>query len=117
MAEERAGCRGGDPLWYAPRLAGLECDVIPLLTTDAVSQFTLYTQLKQGNESDFEEAADIETARRLYDYFYRGLREAYNPERVKNGNFPAMMDGEWMNDGPVGFTFRSAHEAVRFCPL
>ncbi|OJJ82545.1 D-aminoacyl-tRNA deacylase [Aspergillus glaucus CBS 516.65] len=77
-----------------------------------VSQFTLYAQLNKGKQPDFHEAADVETARRLYDYFYQRLREAYKPERVKNGVFQAMMDVELKNDGPVGLDYRSDEEAV-----
>lgn len=79
---------------------------------ESVSQFTLYAQLNKGKQPDFHEAADVETARRLYDYFYQRLREAYKPERVKNGVFQAMMDVELKNDGPVGLDYRSDEEAV-----
>ncbi|KAF9891752.1 D-tyrosyl-tRNA(Tyr) deacylase [Aspergillus nanangensis] len=66
-----------------------------------VSQFTLYAHLKKGNKPDFHEAADVETARRLYDYFFQRLRAAYNADRVQNGVFQAMMEVELKNDGPV----------------
>ncbi|KAL4920982.1 D-Tyr tRNAtyr deacylase-like domain-containing protein [Aspergillus aurantiobrunneus] len=66
-----------------------------------VSQFTLFGQLKKGKQPDFHEAAGADTARRLYDYFYKRLGENYKPERVKNGVFQAMMDVELINDGPV----------------
>lgn len=66
-----------------------------------VSQFTLFARLK-GNKPDFHEAADVHTARTLYDYFYNRMRETYRPERVKNGAFQAMMDVDLKNDGPVG---------------
>lgn len=66
-----------------------------------VSQFTLYGNLKKGNKPDFHDAADVETARRLYDYFYNRMRDSYRPESVKNGVFQAMMEVELKNDGPV----------------
>ncbi|PLB45773.1 D-tyrosyl-tRNA deacylase, partial [Aspergillus steynii IBT 23096] len=66
-----------------------------------VSQFTLYGNLKK-NKPDFHGAADVETARRLYDYFFQKLRAGYKAERVHNGVFQAMMDVELRNDGPVG---------------
>ncbi|KAL1978318.1 hypothetical protein VTN31DRAFT_1177 [Thermomyces dupontii] len=66
-----------------------------------VSQFTLYGHVKKGNKPDFHNAADVETARRLYDYFYNKVAELYKPERVKNGVFQAMMEVELKNDGPV----------------
>ncbi|KAE8152213.1 D-Tyr tRNAtyr deacylase-like domain-containing protein [Aspergillus avenaceus] len=77
-----------------------------------VSQFTLYGQLKKGSKPDFHEAADVETARKLYDYFYQQLRAAYQPERVQNGVFQAMMDVELRNDGPVGVDYRSEDAVV-----
>ncbi|KAF4236993.1 hypothetical protein CNMCM8980_002641 [Aspergillus fumigatiaffinis] len=77
-----------------------------------VSQFTLYGQLKKGSKPDFHDAADAETARKLYDYFFRRLGEAYKPDRVKNGVFQAMMDVELKNDGPVGVDYRSEDAAV-----
>lgn len=111
MEEERAGYRGRDTLWYAifpvPRLD------MPFSDKQSVSQFTLFGQMKKGSKPDFHEAADVETARRLYDYFYQRLREAYKPERVKNGVFQAMMDVELKNDGPVGLNYRSYEEAVQ----
>ncbi|KAL1962318.1 hypothetical protein VTN77DRAFT_9809 [Rasamsonia byssochlamydoides] len=66
-----------------------------------VSQFTLYGQIKKGNKPDFHSAADVETARKLYDYFYQRVRELYAPEKVMNGVFQAMMEVELKNDGPV----------------
>lgn len=80
-----------------------------------VSQFTLFGRLKKGNKPDFHEAADVETARRLYDYFFQQLRKAYKEERVKNGVFQAMMDVELKNDGPVGVDYRSDDAAVQLC--
>ncbi|KAB8071662.1 COG1490 domain protein [Aspergillus leporis] len=77
-----------------------------------VSQFTLYGQLKKGSKPDFHDAADVETARRLYDYFFTRLSESYKPERVRNGVFQAMMDVELKNDGPVGVDYRSEDAAV-----
>lgn len=67
-----------------------------------VSQFTLYGNLKKGNKPDFHEASDAATARRLYEYFFQQLRQAYQAERVKDGVFQAMMEVELKNDGPVG---------------
>lgn len=87
----------------------------PLLTSFAVSQFTLYGKLKKGNKPDFHDAADAQTARRLYDYFYNKMRDSYVADRVKNGVFQAMMDVELKNDGPVGVDYRSEDAAVYFC--
>lgn len=81
-----------------------------------VSQFTLYGHLKKGNKPDFHEAADAETARKLYDYFIQRLSESYKPERVKNGVFQAMMEVELKNDGPVGVDYRSEDAVVKLLP-
>lgn len=85
-----------------------------LQSTDSnpVSQFTLYGNLKK-NKPDFHGAADVETARRLYDYFFQKLRAGYKAERVQNGVFQAMMDVELRNDGPVGVNYRSHDAAVK----
>jgi len=66
-----------------------------------VSQFTLLAQFKKGNKPDFHHAANIESARKLYDYFFSRVRDLYHPDRVKNGVFQAMMEVELKNDGPV----------------
>lgn len=66
-----------------------------------VSQFTLYGHIKKGNKPDFHNAADIDTARRLYDRFVQKVCDLYKAERVKNGVFQAMMEVELKNDGPV----------------
>lgn len=72
--------------------------------------------MKKGNKPDFHDAADAQTARRVYDHFYNKLRDSYIAERVKNGVFQAMMDVELKNDGPVGVDYRSEDAAVYFCP-
>ena len=68
--------------------------------------------MKKGNKPDFHEAADAQTARKIYDHFYNQMRESYVPDRVKNGVFQAMMDVELKNDGPVGVDYRSEDAAV-----
>jgi len=69
-------------------------------------------QIRKGNKPDFHSAADVETARKLYDYFYNRVRELYQPDKVKNGVFQAMMEVELKNDGPVGVEYRSDDAAV-----
>jgi D-tyrosyl-tRNA(Tyr) deacylase len=86
--------------------------VLTNLSSDSVSQFTLYGHIKKGNKPDFHAAADVETARRLYDRFVQKVSDLYKAERVKNGVFQAMMEVELKNDGPVGVDFRSEDGAV-----
>lgn len=58
-----------------------------------VSQFTLLASTKKGSKPDFHGAAGGEKARELYDRFFDKVKELYEPEKVKNGVFQAMMQG------------------------
>jgi hypothetical protein len=69
--------------------------------TSAVSQFTLHATLKKGNKPDFHQSASGDKARTFYQMFYDKVGELYDPEKVKNGVFAAMMDVALVNDGPV----------------
>ena len=65
----------------------------------AVSQFTLYGDVRRGRRPSFDEAARPERARDLYEHFVaqivlRGLR-------CKTGQFQAMMSVSLVNEGPV----------------
>lgn len=60
----------------------------------AVSQFTLLASTKKGNKPDFHGAAGGAQARELYDQFFAKVQELYDPRKVKNGVFQAMMEGE-----------------------
>ncbi|KAI1040599.1 hypothetical protein LB505_006529, partial [Fusarium chuoi] len=68
---------------------------------EAVSQFTLLASTKKGAKPDFHGAANPEEARRLYHYFVQKVRAGYMEERVKDGQFQAMMEVALVNDGPV----------------
>jgi D-tyrosyl-tRNA(Tyr) deacylase len=65
----------------------------------AVSQFTLYGDVRRGRRPSWIAAATPEQAQRLYDLFVEGLRGKI--ERVETGTFRAMMQVELVNDGPV----------------
>ncbi|RMZ77740.1 hypothetical protein DV737_g4237, partial [Chaetothyriales sp. CBS 132003] len=65
-----------------------------------VSQFTLYASTKKGNKPDFHAAAKGDFAKELYDYFFSKIQTSYQPERVKDGVFQAMMQVSLVNDGP-----------------
>jgi D-aminoacyl-tRNA deacylase len=66
-----------------------------------VSQFTLYASTKKGNKPDFHGAAKGDFAKDLYDYFLSRVQSSYQPARVKDGVFQAMMQVALVNDGPV----------------
>ncbi|MCJ1437694.1 D-tyrosyl-tRNA(Tyr) deacylase [Xylographa pallens] len=76
-----------------------------------VSQFTLAASTKKGNKPDFHGAAGGEKARELYDCFFAKIQDLYDPEKVKNGVFQAMMEVGLVNDGPVGVEYHS-HDGV-----
>ncbi len=64
-----------------------------------VSQFTLLGDCRKGRRPSFGNAADPETANRLYGYFAR--RVAEKGIGVETGRFGAMMAVSLVNDGPV----------------
>jgi D-tyrosyl-tRNA(Tyr) deacylase len=65
----------------------------------AVSQFTLYGDVRKGRRPSFDEAAPPQLANELYEYFVRKIREAGFV--CETGRFQAMMQVELVNDGPV----------------
>jgi len=65
----------------------------------AVSQFTLYGDVRRGKRPSFDAAARPERARELYEYFVGKIRAA--GLRCETGRFQAMMDVELVNSGPV----------------
>ena len=65
----------------------------------AVSQFTLYGDVRRGKRPSFDAAAPPEQARRLYDFFVERIRAA--GLRCDTGRFQEMMQVELVNDGPV----------------
>jgi D-tyrosyl-tRNA(Tyr) deacylase len=65
----------------------------------AVSQFTLYGDVRRGKRPSFDAAAPPEKARQLYDFFVEQIRAA--GLRCETGRFQAMMKVELVNEGPV----------------
>ncbi len=65
----------------------------------AVSQFTLYGDVRRGNRPSFDGAARPERARELYEYFVAQIRE--RGLRCETGRFQAMMSVSLVNQGPV----------------
>lgn len=65
----------------------------------AVSQFTLYGDVRKGRRPSFDQAAPPQVANELYEYFVRKIRES--GVNCETGRFQAMMQVELVNDGPV----------------
>ncbi|MGA8621239.1 MAG: D-aminoacyl-tRNA deacylase [Candidatus Sulfotelmatobacter sp.] len=65
----------------------------------AVSQFTLYGDVRRGKRPSFDAAALPEKARQLYDFFVEQIRAA--GLRCETGRFQEMMKVELVNEGPV----------------
>jgi len=65
----------------------------------AVSQFTLYSDVRKGRRPSFIEAARPEQAEPLYQRFCQGLAAA--GVTVEQGVFQAQMEVALVNDGPV----------------
>lgn len=65
----------------------------------AVSQFTLFGDVRKGKRPSFDEAARPERARELYECFVAGVRAL--GLRCETGRFQEMMEVELVNQGPV----------------
>jgi len=65
----------------------------------AVSQFTLYGDVRRGKRPSFDAAAAPDHARRLYELFVERIRAA--GLRCETGRFQETMKMELVNEGPV----------------
>src|ERR1051326_1351258 len=65
----------------------------------AVSQFTLFGDVRRGHRPSFDSAASPDLARRLYEYFVERVRA--HGLQCETGIFQAMMNVSLVNDGPV----------------
>ena len=65
----------------------------------AVSQFTLFGDVRKGKRPSFDDAARPERARELYEYFVERVRSL--GLRCETGRFQEMMEVELVNSGPV----------------
>jgi len=65
----------------------------------AVSQFTLYGDVRRGKRPSFDAAAAPERARELYEFFVEQIRAA--GLRCETGRFQETMQVELVNEGPV----------------
>jgi D-tyrosyl-tRNA(Tyr) deacylase len=74
----------------------------------AVSQFTLYGDVRRGKRPSFDSAAKPDQARKLYEYFVERVRAA--GLRCATGRFQEMMQLELVNDGPVTILLDSVRQ-------
>ncbi len=65
----------------------------------SVSQFTLYGDCRKGRRPNFMGAAKPDHAETIYESFNDALRS--KGVSVETGSFGAMMDVDFVNDGPV----------------
>ena len=65
----------------------------------AVSQFTLFGDVRKGKRPSFDDAARPQRARELYQHFVGRIRAV--GLRCETGRFQEMMDVELVNQGPV----------------
>jgi len=65
----------------------------------AVSQFTLYGDVRRGKRPSFDAAAAPDEARRLYELFVQRIQEL--GLACETGRFQEMMQVELVNEGPV----------------
>jgi D-tyrosyl-tRNA(Tyr) deacylase len=65
----------------------------------AVSQFTLFGDVRKGKRPSFDAAARPERARELYEHFVASVRAL--GLRCETGRFQEMMEVELVNQGPV----------------
>jgi D-tyrosyl-tRNA(Tyr) deacylase len=65
----------------------------------AVSQFTLYGDVRRGKRPSFDDAARPEEARELYEALVIQIRR--RGLRCETGEFQAMMSVSLVNEGPV----------------
>jgi D-tyrosyl-tRNA(Tyr) deacylase len=71
----------------------------------AVSQFTIYGDVRKGKRPSFDDAAPPQLANELYEYFVRKSRDA--GVTCETGRFQAKMQVELVNDGPVAILLDS----------
>ena len=74
----------------------------------AVSQFTLYGDVRRGKRPSFDGAAPPEKARQLYEFFVEQIRAA--GLRCETGRFQAAMTVGLVNEGPVTILLDSRKE-------
>ena len=88
-AKKLLGCKlwqndAGSPWRHGARTKGLE-----IL---CVSQFTLYGKLTKKNQPDYKASMKAIPAKAIYENFLELLKSQYEPDKIQDGVFGAMMD-------------------------
>lgn len=78
----------------------------------AISQFTLYADIRKGRRPSFTGALEPAEAERLYGLFVEELRRMHRVGPVETGVFGAMMDVHLVNAGPVTILIDSDDLAI-----
>ncbi len=66
-----------------------------------IPQFTLFGDVKKGQRPSFSDAAEIENSKQIYEKLVDFTKISYDKYKVQSGVFQAMMEVEYINDGPV----------------
>lgn len=88
-AKRLLGCKlwendAGSPWRHGAKTRGLE-----IL---CVSQFTLYGKLTKKNQPDYKASMKAIPAKAMYENFLELLKTQYEPDKIQDGVFGAMMD-------------------------
>jgi D-tyrosyl-tRNA(Tyr) deacylase len=67
----------------------------------------LYGKLTKKNQPDYKHAMKAIPAQEMYNSFLESLKSNYEPDKIKDGVFGAMMDVALVNDGPVTIVIES----------
>ena len=67
----------------------------------------LYGKLTKKHQPDYKHAMKAIPAQEMYTSFLDMLKSDYEPDKIKDGVFGAMMDVALVNDGPVTIVIES----------
>ncbi|CDZ96301.1 d-tyrosyl-trna deacylase [Phaffia rhodozyma] len=77
------------------------CGISLSASLSFLSQFTLQARTQRGTKPDFHMAMNPADAQKMYDDCLAALGKNYDPSKIKDGAFGAMMQVASINDGPI----------------